>query len=117
MNFDDVGLSMKQNKIYLKNIFDAQNVKETKKLIKSSSEEEANILLQILFCLTHGNIPLKKSQFLLIQKSRKHLLLNKFFQTKAKLEENLSFALKTKIQILLKFALIYKQLLYTIFIK
>jgi hypothetical protein len=117
MDISNVAALMKENKLYLKSIFESKNVQQTKKLIKDSSQLEADTLLQILYCLTHGSIPFKKSQFTILQKSRKHLLLHKFFETHDKLKKNLSMTLKAKVLVLLKFASSYKHLLYTIFVK
>jgi hypothetical protein len=114
---NDIKLGMQDNKSYLKSLFEASSIEKVKQILRASSQDQANILLQVLFCLTHGRIPIKKLEFETIKKSRKHLLLHKFFHNNEEYEKLLHLSLKRKINVLFKFAVIYKNLLFTILVK
>lgn len=106
---------MLQNKPFLRALFESQQAKNTKKLLLESSEEQANLLIRILFFITQGEIPIKKQNFEILEESKKLLLLHKHFQTELKLNKLLTSTLQKKIIILFKFVSVFHNLLYPLF--
>lgn len=115
MNENELRLLMIENKAFLKKIFLTKNLKTLKSLILSSSVNEIDLLLNILFCITDGRIPIKKVNFEILKKKKKIIILHKNFQSPEKFRKLLSSQLKEKITILIKFLPVYSNLLYSLF--
>lgn len=106
---------MLENKTFLNALFISDSLIKAKKLLLKSSINEANVLLHVLFSITQGEIPLKKSNFEFIKKKKKLTILNSQFKSDVKFRKILKASLKNKIFILIKFSQIYPFLLYSLF--
>lgn len=104
-----------QNKQFLKDLYESEVKSNTKHLLLHSSNEQLNILLNILYYITQGEIPIKKHNYKALQESKKLNLLHKHFDSNLKLNAVLNYPLKEKTKLLLRFLSILKILLYPLF--
>ncbi len=117
MNHLELRQSILQNKHFLKAIFESQSNKTTKTLLLNSNKEEIDTLLQILFSITQGDIPIKRKNFEILKKSNRLFYLHNQFENIIKFNKILSLDLKTKMGLLFKLKSIFSILLHPLFHK
>lgn len=107
---------MIQNRTFLKTLFESQSAKKSNAILINASIEEVNILLQILYSITQGDIPIKRKNYELLKKSKKLVYLHRQFESISKLNDIISKDLKAKLIILLKCTSILSILLQSLFL-
>jgi len=117
MNHLELRQLLIDNKPFLKNLYELSSMQQKKHFLLSSSEKECDVLLQILYAITQGEIPITKSKFEILKSSKKLHLLNNKFESEVKLAKLLASALKQKTFLLLKFLPIFSVLLFPLFNK
>lgn len=115
MNRNDLKLLMVQKKEFLKNLFLTKSTKALKSILLSAHLEDLDLLLNILFFITQGDIPIKKVNFQILQKTKKISILHKYFQSEKHFKKILISPLKEKTMILIKFLPVMSNLLYPLF--
>lgn len=106
--------AMLQHKTFLKKLHDEKKGYANKRSIAKASEPERKVLLNVLYCICQGHVPIKKNHFTNLIKSKRKLRL----QSLGKTYERLATASKEdQIKYLKQFSSLYSQLLYPLFNK
>ena len=87
----------------------------TRQILSNASTSEITTLINILFFLVSGEIPIKAHMFEKIKKSKKLNMLNEYFSNKKMVQTVLNWKHMDKLRLLFKFLQIYKALLYPLF--
>jgi len=114
MNHSKLRELLIENKSFLKNLYKLSSLAQKKQFLLSSSEIEIDVLLQVLYAITQGEIPINKSNFKILKKSYKILLHTKFLNEIILTKVSAS-TLKQKTLLLSKFLPIYSILLFPLF--
>ncbi len=117
MNKDNLKKLMLKNKTFLRQLYSSASIKTKKAILLRSNLEQVDTLLNILFYITQGDIPIKKSSYDVLDKHSILEVLHTTFLSLHKLNTLLENSLKQKTVFLLKFIKFYKYLLQSLFVK
>lgn len=115
MNKENLKTLMVENKVFLRSLFLEGSYLKKKKLLIQSEEKQADLILNLLFLVVQGEIPIKKIFFEKLRANKKLHLINKALNTEEKLNLFLKLSYKEKITFLLKLLKSYNEIFYLIF--
>lgn len=116
MNKENLRALMLKHRVFLKQLYSIGTIKSKKSLLLKSNVEQVDTLLNVLFYITQGDIPIQRSNFNLLSKHRVLPVLHNAFITVNKLTKLINSSLKEKTVFLLKFMKFYKVLLQPLFV-
>ena len=99
----------------LKQLYKSDGWAEVKRILETSSDKLLLTLINILFRISKGDIPLPKSRFEEFRRSKKAGRLKKLIGSKGQAREILSSSRENQTRILMKFASSFNILLYSLF--
>ena len=102
---------MLMNKTFLMELYNSNSM-TSRKLLVSANDTQIKMLLQIIYCVTNGLIPLNKNSFQGLSLSRKTKFLSKNFGSKVSLKNALKGSRKEQHDVLFKLASAFPHILY-----
>jgi hypothetical protein len=105
---------MLTHKNFLSNLYKEKSAKANMTLIDRASRRERNVLLNILFCIAHGHIPLRREHMTKLVQSKKK---NKLVEIGVMLRQILKASDLEQQKCLKQFSSLYHQLLSYVFEK
>ncbi len=103
---------MEKNHNFLFTLFEEKRGWKNRDTLRKASKEELSVTLRLLFCISVGHIPIRRSDFAVIVKSKRRIVLADLKYSFARLRHDS----RSKIlEFLLKFASLYRILFHPIF--
>ncbi len=115
MNKENLKKLMIENKLYLRSLFKENIYKKKKQILLLSDEKQIDLILNILFYVVQGDIPLKKIYFEKLKDNKKLHFINRTLNSQEKLDRFLKSTLKNKYSFMLKLLKMYNDIFYFVF--
>ena len=101
-----------KHKTFLKALYSEKQGHRNKRRIQKASKGELKTLLRILFCVSHGHIPIKKAHYHLIKLSKRR---PKLVHIGSKLKHLIKDSEETQKNTLKQFSSLYQYILHPLF--
>lgn len=114
MGHEELRKSMLKEKSFLKQLYEEKKGYVNMRAIAKASEGQRRVLLNVLYCVSQGHIPIKKGHFHNLVMSKRKLRLQSLGQTYKGLAKG---SKEDQIRFLKQFSSLYSQLLFPLFNK
>ncbi len=115
MNQDELRSLMIENKNFLKFLFESNSNQSKKEALTKCESTQLDLIINILFYIVQGEIPVKRTHYESLKRNKKLGLLHRNLNSQQKLKQVLNFTVKAKLSFLLKLVNCYNNLFYRIF--
>ena len=105
---------MQEHSDFLWHLFSEKKTHNIRRILLKARNSELCVLIKILYCIEEGHIPIKKTNYNLLLRSRR---MKPILELKHKVKEVLRLPVGEKQKWALQFSSLYKYLLFSIFNK
>ena len=104
-----------RDKAFLRELYESPNKIVNNRILNFASDIKLNTLIKFLHFLSNGEIPIKKTNFDVIQSHKKLTLIKKYVEKKSAVSKLLKANREIKLKFLKQLSSVYSVLLYCLF--